>query len=341
MKIIIPLAGYGTRMRPHTWSRPKALLNVAGNTVIGHLLTLMSEVSERDNSEVIFVVGYKGNEIEAWLREHYPQLSMHFVVQEEALGQAHAIWLCRDFMDEAEVLIAFGDGIVDADYDDIPEPGVDGVCLVQPVEDPRKFGVVAVDENGFITDFIEKPATMSDVPSAHKLAIAGVYWFSDGRRLRQALDTIIREKRQTKGEYYLADAYQVLLQQSAQIITKPTRFWLDAGNPENVLHTNARLLSLGYGTGDVIERSYAEDFTVLPPVFLHESAVVDSSVIGPYASIEANVTIRNAIVRNSIIDAGAHVESCILDGALVGENARITGKSKSAFIGDDSTVELD
>ena len=336
MKIIIPLAGYGTRMRPLTWSRPKALLRVAGNTVIGHLLNLMSAVTERKESEMIFVVGYKGNDIEAWIRERYPQLNVHFVVQEEALGQAHALWLCRGFMDEDEVLIAFGDGIVDADYEDVAEPGVDGVCLVQPVEDPRKFGVVAVDENGFITDFIEKPATME-----HKLAIAGIYWFRDGRQLGQALDTVIREKRQTKGEYYLADAYQVLLQQGARIITKPTRFWLDAGNPENVLHTNARLLSLSYGTGDVIERSYAEDFTVLPPVFLHESAVVDSSVIGPYASIEANVTIRNAIVRNSIVDAGAHVESCILDGALVGENARITGKSKSVFIGDDSIVELD
>jgi glucose-1-phosphate thymidylyltransferase len=336
LKIIIPLAGYGTRMRPFTWSRPKALLNVAGNTVIGHLMNLMSAVTEREESEVIFVVGYKGEEIEAWIREGYPQLNVHFVVQEEALGQAHAIWLCRDFMDENEVLIAFGDGIVDADYEDIPEPSVNGVCLVQPVEDPRKFGVVAVNEAGFITDFIEKPATME-----HKLAIAGIYWFSDGRQLRQALDTVIREKRQTKGEYYLADAYQVLLQQGARIITKPTRFWLDAGNPENVLHSNARLLSLGYGTSDVIERSYAEDFTVLPPVFLHESAVVDSSVIGPYASIEANVTIRNAIVRNSIVDAGAHVESCILDGALIGENVRITGKSKSVFIGDDSIVELD
>ena len=336
MKVIISLAGYGTQMRPHTWSRPQALLNVAGNTVIGHVLNLMSAVTEREESEVIFVVGYKGNNIEAWIRERYPQLNVYFVVQEEALGQAHAIWLCRDFMDENEVLIAFGDGIVDADFDDMAEPGVDGVCLVQPVEDPRKFVVVAVDEAGFIADFIEKPATM-----AYKVAIAGVYWFSNGRQLHQALDTVIREKRQIQGEYYLADAYQVLLQQGARVITKPVRFWLDAGNPENVLHSNARLLSLGYGTSDVIERSYAEDFTLLPPVFLHESAVVDGSVIGPYASIEANVTIRNAIVRNSIVDTGAHVESCILDGALVGENVRITGKSKGVFIGDDSIVELD
>ena len=336
MKIIIPLAGYGTRMRPHTWSRPKALLNVAGNTVIGHLLNLMSAVTERDDSQVVFVVGYKGNEIEVWLRERYPQLNMHFIVQREALGQAHAIWLCRDFMDEGEVLIAFGDGIVDADYAGIAEPNVDGVCLVQPVEDPRHFGVVAVDERGFITNFIEKPATM-----AHKLAIAGIYWFSNGRQLQQALNTVISEGRQTRGEYYLADAYQVLLRQGVRIITRPTIFWLDAGNPENILATNARLLSLGHGTADVIERSYAEDFTVLPPVFLHESAVIDSAVLGPYTSVEANVTIRNAIVANSIIDAGAHVESCVLKDALVGQNARVVGKGLSVFIGDDAIVEID
>ena len=142
MKVIIPLAGFGTRMRPHTWSRAKPLLNVAGNTIIGHLLNLMAEIT---TEEVIFVVGYKGDEIEAWIREHYPHLDAHFVVQEEALGQAHAIWMCRDFLDEGEVLIAFGDGIVDAKYMEIAEPGVDGVILVQEMEDPRTFGVVVAD----------------------------------------------------------------------------------------------------------------------------------------------------------------------------------------------------
>lgn len=323
-------------MRPHTWSRPKALFNVAGNTVIGHLLNLMSALTERNDTEMIFVVGYKGNEIEKWLREHYPQLNMHFIVQEKALGQAHAIWLCRGFMDEDELLIASGNSIVDADYAGIAEPGVDGVCLVQPVEDPRNFGVVVVGEKGFVSDFIEKPATME-----HKLAIAGIYWFNDGRQLRQALDIVISQEPQTRGEYYLADAYRVLLQQGARIITKPAVLWLDAGNPENVLAANARLLSLGYGTVEAIERSYAEDFTVLPPVFLHESAVIERAVLGPYTSVEANATIRNAIIANSIIDAGAHVESCILAHALVGENARVVGKSIGLFIGDDSIVELD
>lgn len=333
MKTIIPLAGYGTRMRPHTWSRAKPLLNVAGKTIIGHLLDLMMEIL---TDEVIFVVGYKGEEIEAWLRANYPQLEMRFVVQEEALGQAHALWLCRDYLDEGEVLIAFGDGIVEADYSHIPEPGLDGVLLVQPMEDPRTFGVVVRDGTGLVTDFIEKPTGFE-----HREVIAGIYWFRNGRFLANALNTVITEKRQSKGEYYLVDAYKVMLEQGAKIGAKPTRFWLDAGKPDFMLAANTRLLGLGYGaTPDAIERSYAEDFTVIPPVFIDETAVVETAVVGPYASIHAGAVIKNAIVRRSIVDAGARVENCLLDGSLVGEHATITGKPMSLFVGDDSVLEI-
>jgi glucose-1-phosphate thymidylyltransferase len=318
-------------MRPHTWSRAKPLLNVAGKTVIGHLLDQMSAVT---TEAIIFIVGYKGDEIESWIRAHYPHLESHFVVQPEPLGQAHALWLCRDFM-VGEVLIAFGDGIVKAEYQAIPDASLDVVMLVQEVEDPRNFGVVVVDEQGIVQQLVEKPETME-----HNLAAAGIHWFKDGRRLAQALDTVISEDRKTKGEYYLADAYQVLLEQGTKIGTKPTTFWLDAGNPENILETNARLLGLGYGTAEAIERSYAEDFTVIPPVFLHETAVIERSIIGPYASIEAEVVIKDSIVRNSLIDAEAQIENCILDEAIVGERAHIKGQSLRLFVGDDVTVDL-
>ncbi len=332
MKIIIPLAGFGTRMRPHTWSRAKPLLNVAGNTIIGHLLNFMHEIT---TEEVIFVVGYKGDEIEAWIRAHYPHLNAHFVVQEEALGQAHAIWMCRDFLDDGEVLVAFGDGIVNARYTEIPEPGVDGVILVQEMDDPRTFGVVVTDENDVVSDFIEKPDGFE-----HRQVLAGIYWFRNGRLLHSAIQTIITENRQTKGEFYLVDAYKVMLEQGAVIKAKPTIFWLDAGKPDFMLSTNQRLLSLGYGSADAIDRSYAEDFAALPPVFLHETAVIDQSVIGPFVSVEAGATIKNSVVRNSLIDAGAYIENCVLDGALIGENARIIGQPKAMFIGDNSIVEI-
>lgn len=330
MKVIIALAGHGTRMRPHSWSRDKPLLNVAGNTIIGHLLGLMRPVT---TEEVIFVIGKSGQALQAWIVEHFPDLNARFVVQEEALGQAHAIWLCRDLMDEGEVLVAFGDGIVNADYPGIRETDADAICLVQEVEDPRTFGVAVVDPAGTITEFIEKPAT-----TEHRLAIAGIYWFRHGRLLAEALETVIAEELMTRGEYYLVDALQILLKQGVRIAAKPTTYWFDAGKPDYILLANQRLLALGFGSEDAIDRSYAEDFTVLPPVFIHESASITRSVIGPHVNIEANVSIVNSIIRNSIIDAGTHIEDCILDGALIGENCRVVGQGKAPFIGDNSVI---
>jgi len=319
-------------MRPHTWSRPKPLLHVAGNSIIGHLLNLMSDITTK---EVIFVVGYKGDEIEAWIRQNYPHLDAHFVVQEEALGQAHAIWMCRDYLDDGEALVAFGDGIVDAAYAQIPEPDADGVILVQEMEEPRTFGVAVTDEHDVVTDFIEKPDNFEQ-----NQVIAGIYWFKHGRTLLTAIETIIKENRQTKGEYYLVDAYKVMLEGGAVIKAKPAIFWLDAGNPDYILEANKRLLGLGYGSEDALERSYAEDFTVFPPVFIHETAVIHGCVIGPYVSIGPGVNLKNSVIRNSIVDGGTAVANAILDGALIGENAKITGKGRAIFIGDNSIINL-
>lgn len=338
MKVIILLGGYGTRMRPHTWSRPKPLLNVAGNTVLGHILDRMSEIT---TEEVIFVVGYKGDQIEAWVRDNYPHLDAHFVIQEEALGQAHAVWLCGEFLqDERDVVLAFGDGIIEADYDELQErgekTGADAVFMVQPVEDPSSFGVVAVNEEGYVTDFIEKPGS-----NEHDLAVVGINWFRSARQLYRSVNQVMEEERQTLGEYFMADAYELLLEQGARIVTHKIRQWSDAGQPQNILETNVRLLSTGYNSQDAIERSYAEDFTVLPPVYIHPDARVEASVIGPYTTLDAGVEVRNAIVRNSIVDKGATIKNAVLDGALIGEEAEVAGRAKSLFIGDNSIVELD
>ncbi|GMQ78232.1 MAG: sugar phosphate nucleotidyltransferase [Anaerolineae bacterium] len=332
MKVIILLAGYGKRMRPHTWSRPKPLLKVAGNTIVGHLIELLSEIL---TEEVIFVVGYKGDQIESWIRENYPQLDSHFVVQEEALGQAHAVWLCKDYIDDKELVVAFGDGIIDADYANFEHPEADVVLLVQKVEDPRRFGVAVLNESGFVTQFIEKPTSKEN-----KLAVAGVTWFRNGTQLYNAIDNIINEQRQTLGEYFMADAYTDLLDHGVKIRTKELNQWADAGTPESLLTTNARLLSVGYGTRDALERGFNDGFTVIPPVYLHPSADIESAVIGPYASIDANTRIFNAVVRNSIIDPGAVVQDCVLDKALIGENARVIGQPKALFIGDNSNIRI-
>jgi glucose-1-phosphate thymidylyltransferase len=332
MKVIILLAGYGTRLRPHTWSRPKPLLKVAGNTVVGHLLDLMRAVT---TDEVIFVVGYRGDQIQEWIETNYPNLKTRFVTQEEPKGQAHAVWLCREYLDDQDVVVAFGDGIIDADFAGMARQSADGVFLLKEVEDPRRFGVAVLDKSGKITRFIEKPPT-----TEHKMAIVGVYWFRSGHFLFGALDKVIRENRQTLGEYFMADAFQVMLEDGAKLRTMQVQTWLDAGTPEAILKTNARLLGAGYASPDAMERSFEDGFTVVPPVYLHPTAQIEASVIGPYASIEANAKIANAVVRNSIIDPGAEICDCILENALVGENARVTGRGKSLFVGDNSWVDL-
>lgn len=335
MKVIILLGGYGSRMRPHTWSRPKPLLNVAGNTVLGHILDRMAELT---TGQVIFVVGYKGDQIEAWVRENYPHLDSHFVVQHEALGQAHAVWLCRDYLQDGEdVVLAFGDGIIDANYGDLQrkgqQTGADAVFTVQQVDDPSSFGVVAVDEAGYVTRFIEKPPT-----DEHDLAVVGINWFRDDRRLFAAVDRVMEEGRQTLGEHFMADAYEILLEEGARIATLDIRLWTDAGQPQNILETNSRLLGIGYNTQDAIERSYAENFMVVPPVYIHPSAMIEKSVIGPYATIDAEVVVRDSIVRNSIVDRGAVLEKVFLDGSLIGENAEVSGQPLQLFVGDNSKV---
>ena len=332
MKVIILLAGYGTRLRPHTWSRPKPILRVAGNTVVGHILDRLADVTV---DEVVFVVGYRGDQIEAWIRENYPHLNTHFVVQEQALGQAHAVWLCRDHMDDEDVLVAFGDGIIEADYANLSDPAADGVFLVKEVEDPRRFGVSVLDEDGSIREFIEKPPTME-----HKLAIVGIYWFRSGRYLSEAVEQVIKSDRKTLGEYYLADAFQVMLEGGAKLRTMPVEQWADAGTPEAILQTNRRLLAAGYSSEDALERSFSDGFTVIPPVYIHPTADIEAAVIGPYATVEANVKVRNAIVRDSIIDPGAQIRDCVLENALIGENAKVIGQGKSLFVGDDSSVDL-
>jgi glucose-1-phosphate thymidylyltransferase len=332
MKVIILLAGFGKRLRPHTWSRPKPILKVAGNAIVGHVMDIMAEIL---TDEVIFVVGYKGDQIESWIRQNYPDLDAHFVVQEDPLGQAHAVWLCREYLDSSPVVVAFGDGIIKANYAAFPEQDADVVLSVQEVEDPRRFGVAVLNQDGFVTRFIEKPPTKE-----HKLAVAGITWFRSGNQLYQAIDTVIEKGRQTLGEYFMADAYELLLEQGAKLRTMELEQWADAGTPESLLSTNARLLSVGYSSEDALERGFSEGFAVIPPVYIHPTAKIETSVLGPYVSIDAEAEITNSVVRDSIIDLGAIIKDCVLDHALIGVNAKVTGQKSTLFIGDNASVEL-
>ncbi len=331
MKVVVLMGGYGTRMRPHSWSRPKPVMQVADNTVIGHILDRFAEVA---TEEVILVVGYKGEQIEAWVREHYAHLDLRFVYQHEPLGQAHALWLCRELLDGGEVVVMLGDIIIDADFGRIAAdaaPDADAVFQTMEIDDPRQFGCLTVDAAGFIDRIVEKP----EVGDYH-LALAGVYWFRDSARLQQTLDQTLQSGRRTKGEYYLADTFQIMLERGDRIGVQPIRSIVDVGSPANRLDANRRLLQRD--TARQAPAGSVGSVAIVPPVYIHPSAVVERAVIGPHVTICRDARVRDSIVSDSIIDPGATVSAVILRDSIIGENATISGQAQAVIVGDDSQI---
>ncbi len=301
MKTIILLADTDANRLAQISRRPRPLLNVAGKTILRHLLDLLGEAL---NGPVIFVAGEQADEVADWLEAQYPQLDAQFVAQEGILGQAQAIALCGDYLDEDDVLVVAGMVIAEAAWDDLPGSRMDAVFVTPP------------------------DTAVSPNPTA------AITWFKNGRLLHHALQSAAPSAT-------LQDVCQEMQAGGTAVTTLPAHLWLETDTPEALLHANQRLLGLGYGaTPDAIERSYAEDFTVLPPVYIDEEAYVETAVIGPYVSIYAGAVVKDAIVRHSIIAADAHVETCILDGALVGERAKITSSASKLVALDDSITDL-
>jgi len=327
LKIIISLAAAGSRLRPLTNTRPRWLLPVADNTIVGHMLDMMPTLTA---AEVVFVVESGGEDVEQWVCSNYPHLPVHFVTPGEAAGQVEALWRCRELLGKEDVLVAGGGAIMRADFTGLPDTAADVVCFTFPPAASDTGSAITVDEAGMVQQFAGPLAA-----AGHAL-FTGVCWFRHGRALHHALEQTMR-----RGDgRSLADALQFMLEEGARVAARTADIWLETGTPEQLLHANARLLGLGYCSEDAIERSYAEDFTVMPPVFLDETAEVSRSVIGPYASIGAGAKIRGAVIRNSIVGAGTVVNDCVLDGAMLGQNCQVSGRSHAPLAGDDSIVEL-
>lgn len=332
MKVVVLMGGYGTRMRPHAWSRPKPVMQVGGNTVIGHIL----DRTTAGASEVILVVGYRGEQIERWTRAQYGHLPLRFVYQPEPLGQAHALWLCGDLLD-GDVLVLLGDIIIDADFariGHIADATTDAVFQTMVIDDPSHFGCLTVGPDGFIDRIVEKPQS-----GDYRLALAGSYWFRDGRRLWQTLDQTLKSGRQTNGEYFLADAFQTMLERGDRIGVQPINWIVDVGSPDNRLAANRWLLECeGELAADEPRPGVGHNVAIIPPVYIHPSAVVEESVIGPYATIGGNARVRRSIIADSIIEPGAVVTNYVLRDAIIGENATLAGPAQALIVGDDSRM---
>lgn len=326
MKVVIPLAGFGTRLRPHTYTKPKPLVNVAGKPVLGHILDKLLNL---EVEEIVFIVGYLGQQIQDYVDTYYC-FNARYIEQKEMLGQAHALFLARDFL-PGKALIIFVDTIFETDLSHLAEVDADGVIYVKEVENPRRFGVAVVEE-GRITRLIEKPATME-----HHLAVIGLYYIQDMPWLMEAIDQLMRGGITTGGEYYLADALQLMINDGARLIAQPVEVWKDCGKPETVLETNRYLLTHGHGNAEQVR---AQDSLIIPPVHIDPTARIIHSIVGPYVTIAPGCEVRNSVIRDSIIDEGAHIADTMLEQSLIGKEALVKGRYQKLNVGDSSSVDL-
>lgn len=332
IKIVIPMAGFGSRLRPHTWSRPKQLISIAGKSVLSHVLDTFSTLPNQSSPEFIFIVGYLGDKIKTYMDETYPDLKVSYVIQDEMRGQSHAIYLAKEYL-EGPMLMVFADTLIETNLSFLAAEPYDVVGWVKSIEDPRRFGVAKTSNGDEVTQLVEKPTDKT-----HNLAVVGFYYFKDSEKLIEAIDTQMEEGIQLKGEFFLADAINIMLGNGARMRVERINTWLDAGTPDAVLETNRYLLE--HGKDNSSESAAREDVRIIPPVFIHPNAEISSSIIGPYASIGTGCTVENSIVQNSILENGCKVVHSNLDESLIGENAVVTGNSTSINVGDNSSLKL-
>lgn len=329
MKAIIPVAGRGTRLRPHTHTQPKVLMNVAGKPILAHIL---DELGGLGIEEITFVVGHLAEQVEDYVRERY-RFDAHFVHQEEALGNGHAIYLAREHL-TGPTLIVFGDTIVEADLRSamrLPHSAIG----VHRVENPGAFGVVEVDGDGFVRHLWEKPEQppvgLSHIPD---LAVVGVYVIQEAPPFRAALEEMVALRRTARGEYWLADALQIFVDRGARLRTFPVPHWYDCGTPEALLRANHALLASAPNPRRI------DGTFVIPPSSIADSAIVEGSVIGPYVTIAEGAQVVNSVLRESIVNAHARVERVVLEESIIGERASVKGRQVRINIGDSSEIEL-
>jgi len=322
MKVIIPVAGKGTRLYPHTYTRPKPLVRVAGKPILGHIL---DKLEKRDIEELIFITGAMADQLKEYVETHY-RFKTSYIEQSVPKGPAHAVYLARERV-EKDLLIIYVDTVFETDLDVLQSTDSDGLIWVKEVEDPRRFGVVVLNGKQ-IVKLIEKP-----VDPISTLAQIGMYYFKEGPWLFQAIGEMMERGLMTKGEYFLPEAFEIMLRQGARLEAPLAQGWYDCGTPETLLETNRILLQNGYRK--VIK---TENSVIISPVYIEDGVTVVGSVIGPYVSIAENARIMNAIVRDSIISEHAVVEDVLLNRSLIGKHAVVKGSFKALNVGDSSQI---
>jgi len=333
MNIIIPMAGMGKRMRPHTLTTPKPLLPIAGKSIVQRLVEDILATANEKVEQVAFIIGPTfGKEVEEHLLKVASDLGADGKIyyQHEALGTAHAI-LCAAEALKGNVFIAFADTLFKATFS--IDTSKDAIVWTQKVEDPSAFGVVKLNASNEIEAFVEKPKEfVSD------LAIIGVYYFKDGENLRKELQRLIDEDIRLKGEYQITDAMDHMLKNGLKFYTDQVDEWLDCGNKDATVSTNARVLAIKQNSEQLVSNTLKrENSIIIAPCFIGEGVTIRNSVIGPNVSIEAGTTVEDSRISNSIVQANSIVKNAHLHNSLLGKNVNYMNKSLELSLGDFST----
>jgi glucose-1-phosphate thymidylyltransferase len=324
MKVIIPVAGIGTRLRPHTYTAPKVLLHVAGKPILAHILDIVQQLKP---NEVVLIIGFLGDQIVEYVKKNY-KFKCKFIEQKELKGLGYAINMASSEMKDGEpVLIILGDTVFEADLLPVIKGGYDALG-VKKVKDPRRFGIVEM-KGKFVKKLIEKP----EMPTSN-LAAVGVYYIKSTAMLKKSLSQIIAKKITTKNEYQLTDALQLMIDRGVKFNTFNIRGWYDCGKPETLLETNRQLLA------KTKPMRKLKGSLVIPPAFVSKTAKVENCILGPNVSVANKAVLKNSIIKNSIIGEQACVEDSILDSSLIGNCAQIKGAFHRLNVGDSSEINL-
>ncbi|AWM33737.1 sugar phosphate nucleotidyltransferase [Hymenobacter nivis] len=336
MKIIVPMAGMGKRMRPHTLTVPKPLVPIAGKPIVQRLVEDIAKVCGEPVDEVAFIIGRFGATVEKQLQGIAESVGAKatIVYQDEALGTAHAI-LCAQNSLTGPLVVAFADTLFKADF--TLDSTVAGTIWVQQVEDPRPFGVVKLNEQGQITDFVEKP-----VEFVSDLAIIGIYYFQDGEYLRRELQYLLDNDIKDKGEYQLTNALENMKNQGTVFVPGRVTEWLDCGNKDATVFTNQRYLEYLKERGELLVSPSAiiTNSVLIEPVYVGEHAIITNSVVGPHVSLGDHANVRDSRLSNSIVQTSASLLNTVITNSMVGNHAVVTGTPDDLSLGDYNNIRV-
>jgi glucose-1-phosphate thymidylyltransferase len=328
MKAIIPVAGAGTKLRPHSYTQPKALIPLAGKTVLS---IIIDQLREAGINEFIFIVGYLGEKIQDYVKQKYPELQAHYVHQVDRQGVGHAVRLTRSIVNHEEIFVILGDTICEYDIKEVVN-NPHSMIGVRKVEDPREFGVAEIDDDGFISHVVEKP----QIPKSN-MALVGIYKIKESEQMFQCLEENIRQGLRSHGEYSLTDALDCMIKGGIRFKSFKVENWFDCGRKETLLESNALLLKK---FAPITNADQYENSVIIQPVSIGAGCSIKNSIIGPNVAIGENTIIDDSIVKNSIIGSFSNLFDIVLDDSVIGSDTNLRGETRSLNIGDNTSIDL-